>query len=226
MTRWPSGRAWVRLPKFRVWVLDKFTPYLGDRVLEVNAGPGHTTQHLLDRSMIFVTDSDPVHAETIQRRFGHLANLEVEVVDFATESEFDGGSLDSAILFDGLQRDVEPKLFLSNVASALDSGGHVLIQVPAHSDLFGLTDEAAGHSRRFGREELQDVIRAAGLEITRIEEFNRFGAYGWRINHGRSSGRISPFASRVFNLLVPVLKRLDGVLPGKGLTWLAVARVP
>ena len=215
-----------KAPKFRVWVLEKFAPYLGDRVLEVNAGPGHTTKHLLNRSMIFVTDSDAVHAETIERRFGHMANLEVGVVDFATESEFDGGSLDSAIVFDGLQREVEPKLFLANVASTLDSGGHVLIQVPAHADLYGVTDEAAGHRRRFGHDELEDVIRAAGLEVIKIEEFNRVGAYAWRLNHGRTSGRITPFASRLFNLLVPLLRRLDGVLPGRGLTWLAVARVP
>ena len=49
---------------------------------------------------------------------------------------------------------------------------------------------------------------------------------GWRLNHGRSSGRITPFASRLFDPLVPVFKRLDGVVPGKGLTWLAVARAP
>jgi hypothetical protein len=48
----------------------------GDRVLEVDAGPGHLTSWLLDRSEHGVDRREPVHVETLRRRFGHLENLE------------------------------------------------------------------------------------------------------------------------------------------------------
>lgn len=222
VTRQSLGKA----KRFRRWSLERFGEHLGQSVLEVNAGPGHTTSHLLDRSNLVITDGDPVHVETLRRRFGHLENVEVEMAELAdTPSQRKG--LDTAILFDGLQRSEEPKSLLDNVASSLISGGHVLIQVPANPSLFGSTDEAAGHVRRFTRSDLEDVIRAAGLELVSIEGFNRLGAIGWRIHHGMGAGRITVAEARGFDLLVPLAKWIDSIGGRRsGLSWLAVARVP
>ena len=221
-TRQSLGRA----PRFQRWVLEIFNSYIGQRVLEVNAGPGNTTEHLLLRRQLVVTDSDPVHVETLRRRFGHMANVETSVVDFAAGSPDHIDPVETALVFDGLQRENEPKEYLANVASVVMSDGYLLIQVPAHEGLYGPTDRAAGHARRFDREELEDIIRSSGLELMLIQEFNRLGAIGWRANHASSSGRIGPFAARSFDLLVPLAKRIDTTIPGRGLSWLAVARVP
>ena len=221
VTRQSLGRA----PRFRQWILGRFGPHLGRRVLEVNAGPGHTTSHLLDRERLVVTDSDPVHVETLRRRFGHLENLEVALLDVGKQGcEYEG--LDTALLFDGLQRADEPKDLLVGVASCVDSGGHVLIQVPAGKDLFGATDESVGHSRRFDRGELEDVVRAAGLNLVSIQSFNRLGRLGWRLHHALGGGRISAAEARFFDLLVPLAKRVDAFGSEGGLSWLVVARVP
>ena len=221
VTRQSLGRA----PRFREWILDRFAPYLGARVLEVNAGPGHTTSHLLDRELLVVTDSDPVHVETLRRRFGHLENLEVSMLDLGKQGcDYEG--LDTALLFDGLQRVDEPKDLLAQVGSCVDSGGHVLIQVPAGKDLFGATDESVGHVRRFDRDEIEDVVRAAGLELVSIQSFNRLGRLGWMLHHVVGGGRISVAEARGFDLLVPLAKKLDTFGPADGLSWLAVCRVP
>jgi glycosyltransferase involved in cell wall biosynthesis len=221
VTRQALGRA----PRFRKWILDRLRPHLGSRVLEVNAGPGHTTSHLLDRELLVATDSDPVHVETLRRRFGHLENLDVRLVDF-DGGEIDIPGLDTALLFDGLQRSHEPKQLLATIASHLVPGGKVLIQVPAGRRLFGPTDEMAGHIRRFDRADLEDVVRAAGLELVWLEPFNRLGAIGWRIHHAFGAGRITAAEARSFDLLVPLARRFEVLVPGSGLSWLAVARVP
>jgi SAM-dependent methyltransferase len=194
-------------------------------VVEINAGPGHTTSHLLDRVRLVVTDVDPVHVETLRRRFGHMENLEIQHIDI-DRAPLDAEGLDTAILFDGLQRAREPKQLLANVAASLRSGGKILIQVPADTALFGSTDKAAGHVRRFDREDLEDVIRSAGLELILIEPFNRLGVIGWRLHHALGAGRISAAEARGFDALVPLAKRIDAVASGRGLSWLAVARVP
>jgi SAM-dependent methyltransferase len=221
VTRLSLGRA----PRFRRWILDRFSPHLGQRVLEVNAGPGHTTSRLLDRGRLVVTDADPVHVETLRRRFGRLENVEVVMADFETGNQVLGG-FDTAIVFDGLQRSNEPKQFLANIATSLSAGGKVLIQVPAGAGLYGPTDQSAGHLRRFDRADLEDLIRSAGLEQVSIEPFNRVGVLAWRLHHALGVGRISSAEARGFDLVVPVARRLEHVIRGPGLSWLAVARVP
>jgi len=216
-----SRQSLGRAPRFRRWVLGRFEGYLGQRVLEVNAGPGHTTSLLLRSKSLVAVDDDPVHVETLRRRFGHMENVEILP---AVEP---GRSLDvdTAVVFDGLQRVVEPKEFLAEVASQVRSGGHVLIQVPAGSDLYGNTDTAVGHIRRFDKEQLVEMIRAAGLELVKLEEFNRFGTLAWRLHHALGRRSISILQARSFDLLVPVVKLLEPLLPVRGLSLLAVARV-
>jgi glycosyltransferase involved in cell wall biosynthesis len=219
VTRQSLGRA----PRFRRWILSWFSDYLGDTILEVNAGPGHTTSHLLGAQKLIVTDDEPVHVESLRRRFGHLENIAV-----VTAEELDSykEKVSAALVFDGLQRADEPKEFLARVAGHVESGGHVLIQVPAGSELYGPTDKAAGHIRRFDREGIEDVVRAAGLRIVDAAEVNKVGTIGWRLHHGLGAGRISTSEARVFDLLVPLARLLDPVLPGRGLSLLVVARVP
>jgi len=221
VTRQALGRA----PRFRRWILEQFGSDLGQAVLEVNAGPGHTTSHLLDRGRLVVTDTEPVHVESLQRRFGHLENVEVIRADFDSDGvSFQG--LDTALVFDGLQRSPEPKQLLAAVAGSVDPGGRILIQVPAGTSLFGATDEAAGHLRRFDRGDVEDLVRSAGLELVSLVPFNRLGAIGWRLHHAIGAGRISAAEARSFDLLVPLAKKADALGIGSGLSWLAVARVP
>ena len=220
VTRQALGKA----PRFRRWILNEFSDHLGTRVLEVNAGPGHSTAHLLDRDLLLVTDSEPIHVETLRRRFGHLENLEVDMWDFDTRP-LEGKAIDTAILFDGLQRTAEPKNLLSNVASAVDHGGHILIQVPAGAHLLGAMDRAVGHVRRFDQLDVEEIIAAVGLDLVFIKPFNRLGALGWRMHHASGTSSISFLEARGFDLLVPLARGFDSLSSGPSLSWLAVARV-
>jgi SAM-dependent methyltransferase len=223
-TRQSLGQA----PRLRRWMLSEFGEHLGDRVLEVDAGPGHLTSQLLDRTELVSIDGEAVHVDTLRRRFGHLENVSVDLVDLECEalparleSRFD-----TAIVFDVLQRCAEPKESLSRVTAAVRSGGTVLVHVPADPDLFGPTDSAAGHRRRFTVEEVEEVVRAAGLEMVWIRPFNVLGRIGWQVQHGVGSGRLTVLHAKGFDLLVPLARRLDDLAVRPGLSLLAVARVP
>lgn len=220
VTRLSVGRA----PRFRRWMIEQFRGHIGDRVIEVNAGPGHTTAHLLGSRRLVVTDPDLVHVETVRRRFGHLENVEVLQLDPAA-SPLEMGGLDTAFLFDGLQRAVEPKDLLAAVAGCLEPGGHVLIHVPAGRHLQGATDEAAGHIRRFDREDVEELIRISGLELIWLRPFNRMGAVGWRLRHRLGGRTLSSVETHLFDLLVPMARVVEGLRPLPGLSYLAVVRV-
>ena len=221
VTRQSLGKA----PRFRRWLLSQFGDHLGSEILEVNAGPGHTTSHLLRSRRLIVTDSDPVHVETLNRRFGHLENVEVKVFDPLRADPASSG-LDTVLLLDGLQRSDEPKVLLASVAQSLAPGGKVLIQVPAGEHLYGAADEAAGHVRRFDREQLEDIVRSAGLETVSIKPFNRVGYLGWVLHHALGRSRITAAEARGYDLLIPLAKRLENIPGLPGLSYLAVARAP
>src|SRR5690606_10584509 len=72
-TRHSLGRA----PRYRRWLLSQFDGYIGDRVLEVGAGPGHLTAQLLSVPSLTAVDPSPLFVESLRRRFGHLENLQV-----------------------------------------------------------------------------------------------------------------------------------------------------
>lgn len=223
-TRQSLGRA----PRFRRWLLSEFGEHLGRRVLEIDAGPGHLTARLLDRQRLVSIEREPVHVETLRRRFGHLENLEFRLADLH-ERDLPAdlaGAFDTVILFDVLQRAEEPKEMLDRSARAVTTGGTVLIHVPADPDLFGPTDAAAGHRRRFSEAELVDLVRASGLELMWCRPFNRLGRLAWQAHHALGRGRITTVQARGFDVLVPLARRIDAAVTGQGLSWLAVARVP
>ena len=67
-------------------------------------------------------------------------------------------------------------------------------------------------------------LAEAGLSLQAARPFNRAGALGWWLN-GRvlRRTRISRFQRKVFDMLVPLLTRLDRFLPWPGLGLVAVA---
>ena len=133
---------------------------------------------------------------------------------------------DSAILCDVLQRSREPKVLLARAASAVRSGGHMLIHVPADSSLMGATDAVAGHVLRFGRGDVEELVSSAGLELVDLRPFNRIGRWGWQLHHACGVGRITRSQAKLFDLFGPIARRIDRIGAGKGLSWICVARVP
>jgi glycosyltransferase involved in cell wall biosynthesis len=225
MTRQSLGRA----RGFRRWVLGQFDGHLGDRVLEVMPGPGHTTALLLDRRDLVGVDPSRAAVDTLRRRYGHMENVEFRQIDPANPAamaDLGEDRFETVVCFDGLQRVDDPKGFLEAVSRPLVSGGTVLIQVPADPDLYGPTDASAGHMRRFTAGELEEVIRVSGLETVFVRSFNRLGRMGWRVHHAFGRDHITGSEARAFALLVPFAAFVERLGVGEGLSLIAVARRP
>jgi hypothetical protein len=58
--------------------------------------------------------------------------------------------------------------FVRTVAALVKSGGQVIIGVPGRRDRWGYEDEVVGHLRRYERDDLERLLRAAGLEDVRV----------------------------------------------------------
>src|SRR5690606_29808470 len=92
-TRHALGRA----PRYRRWLLSTFDGAIGNRVLEVGAGPGHFTSQLLGVASLTAADQSPVFVEGLRRRFGHLENLNVALIAPGSNLTGDLGLFDTVI---------------------------------------------------------------------------------------------------------------------------------
>jgi SAM-dependent methyltransferase len=68
-------------------------------------------------------------------------------------------------MFDVIEHLADAELALRRVHSLLNTGGKLLLTVPAHMSLWSYADRFAGHYRRYASSELTDLLSSAGFHI-------------------------------------------------------------
>jgi SAM-dependent methyltransferase len=182
----------------------KVKPYLGERVLEVGAGLGGTTQHLFNEKTIkqwTCLEPDPALAQGIQDKIdkGLIPNkceIIVKTLEQIAQSlknknletpnsganltseiqnlKFTEGGYDAIIYIDVIEHIENDKAELAQTLPFLKKDGHLIILVPAHQFLFSPFDKAIGHFRRYNRPHLKSVI-PEGYEIVKAQYLDTVG---------------------------------------------------
>jgi hypothetical protein len=97
--------------------------------------------------------------------------------------------------------------------------------VPRGPGLYSRLDEVLGHRCRYTTTMLRDELASAGFEIESLRHFNRSGVLGWLLNGKlRRAESLSTFQLKLYDMAIPLLRRLDRFLPWPGLGLFAVAR--
>jgi glycosyltransferase involved in cell wall biosynthesis len=215
-----------RAPRFTRWMADVIKPYIGNRVLEVGAGTGNMSVHLMPRSLYWATDVNPHYLDylvTLQttRPYMHVAYTDaMEGGSFPTGQSFD--TVVSLNVVEHVQDDLGA---LRNVWNALSDGGRAIILVPCGPKLYGTLDEVLGHFRRYTPEQLVSLAERAGFRVEQVLKFNRPGVPAWWLNgqilHRRTFGLGQ---IRMLNLLTPIFRVLDSWLPWPPLSIIAILR--
>ncbi|MBS1854469.1 MAG: glycosyltransferase [Acidobacteria bacterium] len=216
--------------RFNRWMADTLRPYLGKRVLELGAGIGNMTQHLArGRRAYTATDLDLEHLGRLRVRFQGRPNLESRKVDLTLAEDFRElkGRFDTVVCLNVVEHVEDDLGALQNIRSALEPGGRAIVLVPQDQGVYGTLDEVLGHYRRYSAAELRERMEAAGFRVERVFEFNRVTRPGWWLNgrvlRRRTFGRMQ---LRVFDGLVPLWRRVDGLLPWRGVSLVGIGMVP
>jgi SAM-dependent methyltransferase len=153
--------------------------------------------------------------------------MEVMRIDIQDASTFAGirHQFDTIVCVNVLEHAPDPLAALRNMRLALEEGGRVVIYVPQGPWLFSPLDTFLGHRFRYTREMLQGQLQSAGYVVESIAGFNRASVPAWYVN-GRllKRERLSRIQLKLFDMMVPILRRIDRWLPLPPLGLIAVAR--
>jgi glycosyltransferase involved in cell wall biosynthesis len=215
-----------RAPRFSHWMADVIRPYVGSRVLELGAGIGNLTAHLVPRAAYWATDINPEYLDNLERLRAHRPYLRVAQVDATDAATFQiEQSFDTVIFLNVLEHLADDAGALRNVYAALENGGTAVVLVPCGPALFGTLDEVLGHCRRYTEKQLVAVGQSAGFNVERVLKFNRTGVVAWWLNGKILRRRTFGLAQiRILNLLTPLFRVLDPWLPLPPLSLIAIFR--
>ena len=140
LERFDKANIWI---KYIIWKIKKF---LKDDILEVGAGCGSFTKSYMDYSQsITLTDVDDNNCRLLKENFKNETKINILKI---TPKDIDK-KFNTIIYFNVLEHVEKDKLEITNALDKLNSGGHLIILVPAHQKIFSKFDKAVGHYKRY-----------------------------------------------------------------------------
>ncbi len=213
--------------RFNAWMADTVAASTGQRVLEIGAGIGNITQRLIPREHYVASDINPHYLHYLRNLSFAKPYLEVAHANLDRPQDFDAleGRFDTVICLNVLEHVPDPNRALANMFRSLEPGGRLVLYVPRGPRLYSRLDEVLGHRCRYTDQMLRDELVSAGFEIESVQHFNRSGLLGWLLNGKlRRAENLSTFQLKLYDMAIPLLRRIDRFLPWPGLGLFAVAR--
>lgn len=217
------------LRRYNNWIWDRIRPYIGSRVLEVGSGIGTMTRFLYGRDVVVASDVEPAYLDRLRNSYRRRPGMYVEKfdldrdgIDHLTQYRFD-----SIMCLNVLEHIEDDRAALRKMHELLSPGGTAVLYIPANPRLFGSLDEAVGHYRRYSREEIETKLRETGFEVEFIAHQNQIGQLGWWFNACLLRRRHLPTGQgKLFDLAVPLLRRIEPENGDSGLSIIAIGRKP
>jgi glycosyltransferase involved in cell wall biosynthesis/phospholipid N-methyltransferase len=215
----------ARAPSFNAWMADTIRPYCGERVLEIGSGVGNLTRRLIPRTSYVASDINPLYLQTLANLGADRPYMQTAFCDVTDLSSFPriDNEYDTVICLNVIEHVNDDRAALLNINQVLAPSGRAIILVPQGPHNLGTLDDVLGHRRRYTRQELVTLASACGFRVSRMIEFNRIGTLAWFLN-GKVLRRRTFGIGQVWllNLLTPVFRRIDTMVPLQPLSLIAV----
>ena len=208
-------------------------PHLGLRVLEVGCGIGTMTRQILETNPalgLVCIEPNANCARLAREELREEPRVAIRLchLEECEQTELQQQRFDTIVcvnVLEHIEDDVSALRLFGEVVG--ETGGKVLVFVPAVQRIYGPHDAALGHHRRYSKGSLAAAFRAAGLDILSIKYTNPIGLLGWMYNlyisgnTEHTSGQVRLFDRFVAPWALP-LERV--VTPPIGLSLFAVGR--
>ncbi len=214
-------------PKYTEWTLARTRPYVGDRVLEIGSGIGNNVRILMQYADVIATEVDPVYLEVLRNAYLNTPGVDVHVWDATEPPPADLPQPDSILCSNVLEHIEDDRGLIANADQALRPGGRLIFIVPRGERLYSSLDSAIGHYRRYDKDRLRGLFEVLGYKVEECFTLNKIGVLGWwwrgKVAKQKAIGRLG---LKAFNVLVPLFRLIDPILPWPGLSLVIVAKKP
>ena len=215
-----------RAKRFNLWMANTIAPFVKGEVLELGAGIGNLTMLLANgKDRYHATDTDEEQLFELRSRTEYRPDVVSSRFDFSRAEEVERfrQSADTVVCLNVLEHLEDDRKALVHIRQCLRSGGSVIVLVPQGPELFGSIDTVLEHKRRYTRDDLVQKMAGAGLRVDQVIEFNRATRPGWYLNSKVLQRKtISPIQLALFDLMVPVWRRVDQHLPWPANSLIAI----
>lgn len=217
-------------PKFNRWMYDSVKPWLGTRVAELGCGRGNLSNFFRKHDHVLLTDYREDYLDPLRERWGQKRNLTFAKLDMTQREDYrvlTEFAPDSVVFLNVLEHLEDDRGVLRNLFEHVPSGCRLVVLVPFGMKLYSEFDKELGHFRRYEKQELETKMREAGFNVEHQFYFNKAGKMAWYFANTLGKRRkLTPTQLRIYNMLTPVFRVSDKVMPGTGLSTVVIARKP
>jgi SAM-dependent methyltransferase len=170
----------ARATNWKDYVARACAPFLRGHVLEVGAGLGATTRHLVHGEHVRAWTALEPDAELFAvlepaaRELALRCGLPVNARAGVLADLPEGPSFDAILYMDVLEHIADDRGELAGAASRLVPGGNLVVLAPAHAALFSEFDAQVGHHRRYDKRGLR-ALGPAGAALVLLRYLDSVG---------------------------------------------------
>lgn len=170
------------IDNYNNWIIEKFKPYIGEKILEIGTGQGNFKKYLdktADQYHSVDIDADVIARAKTRDPKGNYFVSDVSSPEFLNIAEKLG--LDTVMCVNVFEHIPAQHEAMNNMLNALKPGGHLLIFVPAFNTLYNDMDRMAGHVTRYTKNSIKKFV-PSNAQVVKMEYFNPIGGLGWWAN--------------------------------------------
>ncbi len=222
-------RRMSAVSRYNDWIIERILPWTGDTVLEAGSGIGNISRYFLDRKRLILSDVREDYIERLRETFKDYPNVTCELFDMeGAGSHLQGKGIDTVIALNVLEHIKDDIHALREIHGILEPGGRIILQLPAHTLLYGTLDVNLDHYRRYTKKSIAKAFRESGFVPKRMFRMNIPGALGWFLYSRILQREILPEGPLgLFNKLTPLFMAFERIVPPPlGLSIIAVGEKP
>ncbi|MEP6667591.1 MAG: glycosyltransferase [Chthoniobacter sp.] len=220
--------ALEQAPQFNLWMYESVKPWLGDRVAELGVGRGNLSRHIRLHGQVLLTDYRIDYLTELKGKWATQKNLQIGKLDMTERGDYEqlrAFAPDSVVFLNVLEHLEDDRAVLRNLFETVPAGCRIVVLVPYNMKLYSEFDKALGHFRRYAKGELEGKMNEAGLEVEKQFFFNKVGVWAWYVANTLGGQKaLKPWQLRIYGILTPIFRVLDGILPTSGLSTVVIGR--
>ena len=166
LERFDGANLWIK------YIIFKIRKFLKDDILEVGAGCGSFSKNYMKNfNSITLTDMDNSSFNLLKKNFINEKNI--NVINSPTK-DIDK-KFNTILYFNVLEHIKEDKLEIKTALKKLNSGGYLIVLVPAHQKIYSKLDKAVGHYKRYNI----DFFKKNRFENSKIIKLHFLDFFGY-----------------------------------------------